>query len=122
MPAPCIAASTISRDESNTGPLTVHGSTCAASNQPSHSSVRYERSSVSFARSAGRDRRRAMSGAHSALSGASSSRSLRVAGQLPSPKRIAKSRPSPARSTTLLLVRSRSSTNGCVSPNLQAWH
>ncbi|PXX11708.1 type VI secretion system secreted protein VgrG [Paraburkholderia tropica] len=61
--------------------------------------------------------RRAISGAHSTACGASKRRVLSVAGHLPSPKRIAKSSPSPARSTRLLFVSSRNSTNGCASRN-----
>lgn len=49
---------------------------------------------------------------HAGDSGAPSSGSASVPCQAPSPKRIAKSRPSPARSTRLLFVKRRKSTNG----------
>lgn len=63
---------------------------------------------------------RAICGMHSAERGASSSLVASVPCQAPSPKRIAKSSPSAARSTRLLLVESRRSMKGCRSEKAES--
>ncbi|KAG0765196.1 hypothetical protein G6F22_018068 [Rhizopus arrhizus] len=100
-PAPPAAAIATVSDESNTGPRASTPLTPVACSQRGHSSLR----------------RRARAGAHSGAKGASRIAVQAWPCQSPSPKRIARSSPSPARSMRLLWVCRRSSMSGCAASN-----